>query len=323
MPNTNRIMNNLQEQPATVDVDLTNPASAAVAAAPAAGVAAIPVAVAAAPAAVAAPAPTSAAAAGNTGKRAASTLYGEEDAEADPDDDDTLTFEWDCDKVRRMIRTFLDSGEMNVTQFRKTIGTNSNSYGKFMSYKGAWRGVDNSAMAGAYLFFKKREREGVAISKKRKTTDAAPEADGLAAIHLDGEETDSVQVYDSCDEIRRKLGAHMRKPGVIQAKLLKDLAAQFHAQGQPVKLQAKQLTDFRAKRGAIAGNTSRVYYAAYVFFEKLRLKEGKPKSKHRLEMERLWAAEGGVDTKRAAHNQRYLCSADSVVYTDEYGCVRS
>lgn len=267
--------------------------------------------------------PAPAAAASNSRKRAPPTLDGEEDAEADlDDDDDTLTFEWDCDKVRRMIRNFLDSGEMKVTHFQRTIGTNSNSYGKFMSYKGAWRGVDNSAMAGAYRFFRKREAQGTTIPKKRKTA-AAPESDGLAAIHLDGEETDSVEVYDSCDEIRRKLAAHMRMPGVIQARLLKDLAAQFHAQGQPVKLQAKQLTDFRDKRGANAGNTSRVYYGAYVFFEKLRIKEGKPKSKHRLEMERLWAADGGVDTKRAAHNQRYVCSVDSVVYTDEYGCVRS
>ena len=45
------------------------------------------------------------------------------------------------------------------------------------------------------------------------------------------------------------------------------------------RILSKQLQDFQSKSGPLAGNTSRVYYAAYVFFEKLRLEQGKKKSK--------------------------------------------
>lgn len=51
-------------------------------------------------------------------------------------------------------------------------------------------------------------------------------------------------------------------------------------------------------KGADTGNTSCVFYAAYVFFEKLRVQEGKPKSKHREEMEAIWASKGGFNTTR-------------------------
>lgn len=54
-------------------------------------------------------------------------------------------------------------------------------------------------------------------------------------------------------------------------------------------------------KGPDTGNTSCVFYAAYVFFEKLRIVESKPKSKHREEMESIWGGKGGFDTTR---NQR-------------------
>ena len=50
---------------------------------------------------------------------------------------------------------------------------------------------------------------------------------------------------------------------------LKDLAILFHTQAQHVMLQGKYLTDIRDKRGANTGNTSRIYFAAKMFFEKL------------------------------------------------------
>ena len=37
-----------------------------------------------------------------------------------------------------------------------------------------------------------------------------------------------------------------------------------------------------------------VYPAAYVLFEKMRLRDGKPKSDHRVNMERVWGKRGGV-----------------------------
>lgn len=107
-----------------------------------------------------------------------------------------------------------------------------------------------------------------------------------------GEETDSVKVYDSCDEIRKKIAAHLRKPGVTAAQFCRDLLAQYHGDKKPPQIQSGQLTKFRGYKGADTGNTSCVFYAAYVFFEKMRLAEGKPKSKHRLEMEKIWSPKG-------------------------------
>jgi hypothetical protein len=39
------------------------------------------------------------------------------------------------------------------------------------------------------------------------------------------------------------------------------------------------------------------FHGAYIYFEKLRIREGKPKSKKRQEMEEMHAEDGGIDTK--------------------------
>ncbi|ORY14936.1 hypothetical protein BCR34DRAFT_598839 [Clohesyomyces aquaticus] len=63
------------------------------------------------------------------------------------------------------------------------------------------------------------------------------------------------------------------------------------------KLQSKQLNDFHSKKVPETGNTSAVLYGSYVYFEKMRVKEGKPKSKHREDMERMYKDEGGINIK--------------------------
>ncbi|KAF2114619.1 hypothetical protein BDV96DRAFT_647315 [Lophiotrema nucula] len=47
-----------------------------------------------------------------------------------------------------------------------------------------------------------------------------------------------------------------------------------------------------------SGNPSVVFYGANVFFEKLRVKKGKPKGKSRTEMERIHGSAGGIITER-------------------------
>src|SRR5690606_11931588 len=69
---------------------------------------------------------------------------------------------------------------------------------------------------------------------------------------------------------------------------------QLHTLGAHATIQSKHLADFLGKAGPLAGNCSRVYYAGFVFFEKIRLALGEDKSAHRREMERLWGARGGV-----------------------------
>lgn len=117
-----------------------------------------------------------------------------------------------------------------------------------------------------------------------------------------GEDTDSVEVYDTCDEVRKKISAYLRKPNTTAAQFCRDLLAQYHTdEKKPSRIQSTQLTKFRGYKGADTGNTSCVFYAAYVFFEKVRLAEGKPKSKHRLEMEDIWGGKGGFDISRGHH----------------------
>lgn len=103
-------------------------------------------------------------------------------------------------------------------------------------------------------------------------------------------------VYDTCDEVRRKINNHLLTPGLTQAQFCRDLLAMLHGT-RFTGLQSKQLNDFRSKRGPRAGCSSSVFYAAYVFFERARIAEGRPKSQHRLNMEYIWASRGGFELK--------------------------
>jgi hypothetical protein len=177
----------------------------------------------------------------------------------------------------------------------------------------------------------------------RKKTPA--EIDALAraslfAISLAGDDDASVEIYDSCDEIRRKIRAELARPGRTKAAFLRDIArAGFARADAPVKIQSKQLADFMDKDGATGGSTSRVFYGAYVYFEKLRLAahveaqhdahgtdrdavdvEGAPKSAHRLEMEDQWAGQGGLPRERP---RGYLVAPGYGVYSDGLGRVRT
>jgi hypothetical protein len=109
--------------------------------------------------------------------------------------------------------------------------------------------------------------------------------------------------------------AHLKKPGITQAQFLRDIAASYKR--APRKIQSAQLAAFRSKKGACDGNTSAVFYGAYVFFEKMRIAEKKPKSEKRLEMEEIHGMHGGMDTKR--RREKYIVKAGTTPYMDSYG----
>ncbi|KAK0668350.1 hypothetical protein QBC41DRAFT_394023 [Cercophora samala] len=220
-----------------------------------------------------------------------------------------------CDQVRRKINNLLDSAAMTKTAFAREIGVSAKSLSGFLGVHGPFNGSGFAAYENAWEWFKKREMLGIPlpVGKKQKTTAtasapatttaaaapaAAPKAKApvtpdISDIHLAGEETDSVPVFDSCDEIRRKINLHLKKDGVTQASFLRDIYAQLHGPSKPGKcFQSVQLQRFRGMKGSNCGAKSALYYGAYVFFEKIRIKEGKPKTKHRLEMEQLWGAQG-------------------------------
>ncbi|KAF1842934.1 uncharacterized protein K460DRAFT_367871 [Cucurbitaria berberidis CBS 394.84] len=223
-----------------------------------------------------------------------------------------------CDVIRRKIRALIDNGEMKVGEFQNAINVTPNAYSRFLGQNGPDKGSESSVYMAAWSFFKKRELRGIKTkpNKKAKTgtngKDSVPSVDG---IELEGEKDDKVQVYDTCDDIRHKINAHLKKPGMTQAAFLRAAAASYHA--APRKLTSPQLSAFRSKKGAYEGNTSGVFYGSYVYFEKLRIKEGKPKSKKRTEMEDIHAKDGGMETKRLMNYT--LCTSDKRPVMDSYG----
>lgn len=133
--------------------------------------------------------------------------------------------------------------------------------------------------------------------------------------HKDGQP--QLNIPDTCDEIRRKINAHLKKLGVTQAQFLRDIAASYKR--APREIQSTQLSAFRSKKGAYNGNTSAVYHGAYVFFEKMGVAEKKPKSKKRLDMEEIHSIHGGMDTDR--RHEYFTVMAGTAPHMDKYGRV--
>lgn len=142
----------------------------------------------------------------------------------------------------------------------------------------------------------------------------------MSSIHLDGESDQSVPVWDTCDVVRKKINAHLRDPDVTKAQFLRDIAKAAYP-GTDKKLNANVLNDFLSKSGANAGNTSSVFYAAYVFFEKLRIRDNKPKTKFREEMEAVWRHKGGFDCVTPSHHGVWVTKGERP-YVDKYGMLK-
>lgn len=173
-----------------------------------------------------------------------------------------------------------------------------------------------------------------ASTESRTATAGVPGAPkSIYEVVLDGQYQDNVPVHESCDQVsfalnslfssfplcnasflalsqqtsrtfgintrpqvRRKIHAHLAQPGVTKAQFCRDMDAQLYSSSAPKKIQSKMLDDFLKKHGASHGCTSSVYYAVYVFFEKWRIVRNDAKSKHRLEMEKIWPI--GVERDR-------------------------
>lgn len=221
-----------------------------------------------------------------------------------------------CDKVRRNIRAFINAGEMRVAEFQRTLGVSSNAYVRFMSQRGHDKGSGCDTYTEAFKFFKKRELQGLQFPRKKKAKTLLADSD-VSMIRLDGEAGCEVPVYDSCDEVRKKINTFLRTSGMSQAAFLREIAKSYSGDK---KIQPKSLADFRGKRGASAGNMSSVFYAAYVYFEKLRVREGKAKSKHRQAMETIYG-DKGFDIKHR-RDGKVFCPAGTYPSEDQYGKIR-
>ncbi|KAF5673719.1 hypothetical protein FCIRC_7982 [Fusarium circinatum] len=146
-----------------------------------------------------------------------------------------------CNLIRTKLNKLFDSGVVNKAEFCRAIGTNSNSLNKFLRQKGPFGGAKSAVWRSAYVWFQQREVMGLKMPDTKKhqreeskkdtadrtpskasTTKALPD---ISDIHLEGEETDEVPIYDDCDEIRRKTNTHMKILSVTQAQFCRDIYA--------------------------------------------------------------------------------------------------
>ena len=168
---------------------------------------------------------------------------------------------------------------------------------------------------GRFLFLRAAKKAGVKEPIKQKVTKDEESATlDESGLSLREEVDDSIFVFDTCNEVRRKVAAYLREPGVTQAAFLRQFAKMLP--DPTVNFQSKQLKDFQPKNGPLAGNMSRIYYAPYTFFEKRRVLKGKPRSKQREESEQVWAWRAGIDRER---QEKVLCLASSPTDVDRWG----
>ncbi|KAK4917459.1 hypothetical protein LTR49_014679 [Elasticomyces elasticus] len=126
-------------------------------------------------------------------------------------------------------------------------------------------------------------------------------ASELSSIHLGGEEEEQVEIYDTCDDVRKKINDHLKN--TTRAAFGRELAELLPND------TVQELEDTPA------------YYAGYVFFEKLRVKQGKKKSVKRQKMEDAWESKGGVPREGSHNKHIYLKKGQNASY-DQYGLIR-
>lgn len=224
---------------------------------------------------------------------------------------------------------------MKVGEFQKKLNVSAASYRGFMNGSGPTKGMQSDTFINASFFFKKRELAGVKMPRAKKakisdgvTTKKATAADkekedkkyDVSGVTLDGEDKLAVPIYDTCDDLRTKINRLMREnAGSTNAGFVRMInAAAFPADAtKPTIATPAQLSTFLKGSGPVKGASSPVFYAAYVFFEKLRVRDGKPKTKKREEMEQAWKRTGMA--REDFTNKHFFAGPDERPYIDTYG----
>lgn len=173
---------------------------------------------------------------------------------------------------------------------------------------------------------KKRKVSNSTSNKTKSTTDnkaikkSAEDLLDVSEITLPGEEVRRVPVYETCNSIRTQIRAILKKPGMTQAAFCRALG-KFGTVPDGKAPTSRQLTTFMDKKdGPMKGNTNPVFYTSYVLFEKMRIRDGKDKSKFRKEMEEKHAKKGGVDIDVSTDRGLWLHVSETA-YTDRWGCL--
>ncbi|EJF66589.1 hypothetical protein BD309DRAFT_946883 [Dichomitus squalens] len=111
-------------------------------------------------------------------------------------------------------------------------------------------------------------------TKKGKKADAQPPKNWYEVV-LDGEDEGEVPIYDDCNDIRRKIRALQKEPGFKITKWLESIG----------NINNNSYQRFMKATGPTGGAGNGTYYAAYVYFEKRRIAEGKKKTAKRIRTE--------------------------------------
>ncbi|KII93199.1 hypothetical protein PLICRDRAFT_170979 [Plicaturopsis crispa FD-325 SS-3] len=134
-------------------------------------------------------------------------------------------------------------------------------------------------------------KENVPVAKKARTSDASgdaatkpkPKGKGKAKdaapavpvkwteVKLDGEDEDAVPVYDDCNEVRRKIRLLQKEPNWKVTHWLKEIGG----------INNNSYSRFMKETGPDGGASNGTYKAAYIYFEKVRIAEGKKKTAKR------------------------------------------
>lgn len=229
------------------------------------------------------------------------------------------------DTIRNKIWVWIDSGAQKVSEFQDTIGVSATAYNAIMRGNGPKAGRESRTYERAGVFFRERQLQGLpqrlpaSARKKVKTADktrAESQFLGVPAdIELTGEKQGAVPVYETCDTMWRQIRTLLKKVGVTQAAYLQAIAKCIP--GEPV-IQPRVLRDFLSRRGPAIGCKSLAFYGSYVFFEKRRVKEGKPKSKFRQEMEEVHG-DKGMDIEHDPRTSRLILHNSQDAFRDKYG----
>lgn len=149
-------------------------------------------------------------------------------------------------------------------------------------------------------------------AKTKQPAASGPTAAKLSDIHLDGEIDEQVKIYDTCDDIRRKIDAHVKH--TTQAAFARELNEMMPY----TKINSTHIGRYLKMKGPKAGGHNPVFYAADVYFEELRIKQGKMKSARREKMEEQWSEKGGFP-REGSHNIYNLCRPGEKWTIDQYG----
>ena len=234
-------------------------------------------------------------------------------------------------QIRNQLQKYIDeckaNGTATQTSLIEKMSVNNNTFRKFMNpktYKNQWSACQNGPYwAGAKLLeqakyyqqqSKKQEKsaagkrkaavagadEGSEGAGKNRKVKAADGKNSKAVLKAEAENiierikaVDNVstedKVYDTCPQVVANIKGFLAREGVTKAMVLEALGG----------INSNSLNRFLSgKKQDQCGNVT--YEGAYIFFEKLRILEGKTKSQARLKNER--ENPGGFSLVKARSN---------------------